>query len=137
MTTRGSTKARVRNGGEAHDDLTRLVRLIARQAAQEAFRLFKDEFKASLAHARAPVAGQDWMAAPMEVAGATSAPNPAERFLSVADVAMKLGVSTKTVRRMVGRGELPVRRVGKLIRVGERDLLARLAEGRLRQPEVD
>jgi excisionase family DNA binding protein len=41
---------------------------------------------------------------------------------------VKLGVSSKTVRRMINRGELPVHRVGKLLRVGEHALCARLAE---------
>jgi excisionase family DNA binding protein len=114
----------------ADDDLTRLVRLIARQAAQEAFKIFRDEFKASFAQAGPPVDLQDKMdAAPDGFAKAVPSRGGAERFLSVIEVAVKLGVSSKTVRRMINRGELPVHRVGKLLRVGEHALCARLAEG--------
>jgi excisionase family DNA binding protein len=42
---------------------------------------------------------------------------------------VKLGVSSKTVRRMINRGELPVHRIGRLLRVGEHALYAGLAEG--------
>jgi excisionase family DNA binding protein len=113
----------------ADDDLTRLVRLIARQAAEEAFKIFRDEFKASFAQAGPPVDLQDKMeAAPDGFAKAVPSRGGAERFLSVIEVAVKLGVSSKTVRRMINRGELPVHRVGKLLRVGEHALCARLAE---------
>jgi excisionase family DNA binding protein len=53
-------------------------------------------------------------------------PEPGERFLSVAEVAKRLGVSEKTVRRKIESGDLPAHRVGKLIRVTERDLAAYL-----------
>jgi excisionase family DNA binding protein len=47
-----------------------------------------------------------------------------ERFLSVAEVAKRLDVSEKTVRREITRGHFPVHRVGKVIRVSERVLPA-------------
>jgi excisionase family DNA binding protein len=54
-----------------------------------------------------------------------------ERFFPVALVAEKLAISEKSVRRKIATGELPVLRVGKLLRIGERDLAAYLAQGRL------
>jgi excisionase family DNA binding protein len=53
------------------------------------------------------------------------------RLLSVAAVAERLGVSQKTVRRMIDRGELPAHRVGKLLRIGEGSLDGYLAARRL------
>ena len=43
-------------------------------------------------------------------------------FLRVMAVATRLGVSVKTVRRMITSGDLPVHRIGKLLRVSEADL---------------
>ena len=37
-------------------------------------------------------------------------------------VAQRLDVSSKTVRRMIGRGELPVHCIGRLLRVSDDDL---------------
>ena len=49
-----------------------------------------------------------------------------ERFASplrdVATVARRLGISIKTVRRMIDRGELPVHRVGRLLRLSDADV---------------
>jgi excisionase family DNA binding protein len=44
------------------------------------------------------------------------------RLQDVAGVASRLGVSEKTVRRMIDRAELPAHRVGRLLRVSEADL---------------
>jgi excisionase family DNA binding protein len=44
------------------------------------------------------------------------------RLLSVTMVATHLGVSTKTVRRLVKDGQLPSHRVGRQIRISETDL---------------
>jgi excisionase family DNA binding protein len=38
-------------------------------------------------------------------------------LLTVADVASRLSVSTKTIRRMIARGELAVVRIGRSIRI--------------------
>jgi len=53
-------------------------------------------------------------------------PDPGERFLSVVEVAKRLGVAEKTVRRKIASGDLPAHRVGKLVRVGESSLTAYL-----------
>ena len=60
-------------------------------------------------------------------------PEPEERFLSVAEVAKRLGVSEKTVRRKIASGDLPAHRVGKLLRVSERILTACLTRARPRR----
>lgn len=49
--------------------------------------------------------------------------------LTVAEVAQALRVSTMTVYRLVNAGDLPALRVGKNIRIRERDLDAFLADG--------
>ena len=54
-------------------------------------------------------------------------PGPGPRLFSVADVADRLGVSEKTVRRMLDRSDLPAHRIGRLLRVSESDLDAYLA----------
>ena len=48
---------------------------------------------------------------------AGSAIPPRHPLLTIDDVATFLSVSTKTVRRMIGRGELPHIRVGRQVRV--------------------
>jgi excisionase family DNA binding protein len=50
----------------------------------------------------------------------TLAPSLA-RFLTIKDVAERLGLSTKTVRRLIERGELRVHRFGRSIRISEED----------------
>lgn len=49
------------------------------------------------------------------------------RFLTVDDIAERLNVSTKTVRRRIKAGALPVHRIGRLVRVSEADFAAFLA----------
>jgi excisionase family DNA binding protein len=44
-------------------------------------------------------------------------------FLTVQDVAELLGMSIKTVRRMMAAGELPFYRFGRSIRIAEIDLI--------------
>jgi excisionase family DNA binding protein len=51
-------------------------------------------------------------------------------LLSVRAVAELLGVSTKTVRRLIGRGDLAAHRIGGSLRVSEADLRAYLARCR-------
>jgi excisionase family DNA binding protein len=138
MTTRGHIGAKAPSGGDAADeDLKRLVRMIARQAAQEAFAQFKGDLEALVAQAGAaprPPSGTNGAANDRAVKPQQS-PNPDERYLSVAEVAKRFGVSEKTVRRKIASGDLPAHRVGRLIRVGERGLLARFAAGRLHQSD--
>ena len=43
-------------------------------------------------------------------------------LLALDAVATRLDVSIKTVRRIIDRGELPVHRVGRLLRISEADL---------------
>ncbi len=52
-----------------------------------------------------------------------AAPEP---LLSVADAAAHLQVSTKTVRRLLARGELGASRVGRQLRISRSELLAYL-----------
>jgi excisionase family DNA binding protein len=49
-----------------------------------------------------------------------------QSLLSVNDVAAQLGVSTKTIRRIIARQELPFLRIGRLIRIRQTDLLSYL-----------
>ena len=51
-----------------------------------------------------------------------AAPRSVPRFLSIKDIAARLGMSTKTVRRWIDAGELPVHRLGRQLRVSENDL---------------
>jgi len=51
------------------------------------------------------------------------------RLLTVTDVAQRLIVSTKTVRRLIARG-LPVHQVGRQIRISETDLFVHLEQNR-------
>jgi excisionase family DNA binding protein len=52
-----------------------------------------------------------------------TAPEP---LLSVTDTAAHLRVSTKTVRRLLARGELGASRVGRQLRISRSELLAYL-----------
>lgn len=52
-----------------------------------------------------------------------------ERLLSLPEVAARLGVSTKTVRRMSRRGGIRVVRIGKGLRVAESELARLIAAG--------
>jgi excisionase family DNA binding protein len=54
---------------------------------------------------------------PGDVSNAGSAIPPRHPLLKIDDVATFLSVSTKTVRRMIGRGELPHIRVGRQVRI--------------------
>jgi excisionase family DNA binding protein len=54
----------------------------------------------------------------------------AEPLLDLDAVATRLGVSSKTVRRLIDRGELAVHRIGRLLRVSEMDLQSYVARRR-------
>ena len=58
------------------------------------------------------------------------APVAVQRLLDVAGIASRLGVSEKTIRRMINRGELSAHRVGRLLRIAEADLADYLSSRR-------
>ena len=114
----------------AEDDLTRLVKAVARQAALEAFNEFMAALEMPGGHGTAPSPHPQ----PQEETAPEANPSldpVGERFLTVAAVAERLDVSEKWVRRKVAKGELPAHRVGKLLRVGERALTAYVAKAGL------
>ena len=119
----------------ANDELSRLVKAIARQAAREAFRAVMEALKTGASHAATPSdASMHLEQAPQDTAAKADPPfEPEQRFLSVAEVAKRLDVSEKWVRRKIAAGDLPAHRVGRLLRVGERALAGCLARGRLRK----
>jgi excisionase family DNA binding protein len=105
------------------DDFTRLVRVIARQAAREAFKVFGDALETRSTQVGLLSNPAEPESRPENTATKTRpSPESGERFLSVAEVAVTLGVSGKTVRRMIKRGDLRAHRVGRLVRVAERSL---------------
>ena len=67
---------------DGEDDLTRLIRTIARQAAQEAFNLVRDAFETPLAPAGSPCGPPELENRPDNSATKTNpSPEPGERFL--------------------------------------------------------
>jgi excisionase family DNA binding protein len=130
MSNRRPTGANGPTGNPSgEDDLTRLVRLIARQAAQEALKAFTDALATRTGHTRAPFDPPIQLESEsLETAGeAGPPPELGERWLSVAAVAERLGVSEKWVRRKIASGEMPAHRVGRMLRIGERGLAAFVA----------
>jgi len=124
MTNRRSFGEKVPTANASGEDgFTRLVRVIARQAAKEAFKVFRDALEARSVQVGLPSDPPE-LENRLEIAATKTdpSPEPGERFLSVAEVAATLGVSGKTVRRMIRRGDLCAHRVGRLVRVGERSL---------------
>ena len=105
------------------DGFTRLVQVIARQAAKEAFKAFRDALEKRSVQVALPSNAPELENRPENTASKTDPPSEhGERFLSVAEVAVRLGVSGKTVRRMIKGGDLRAHRVGRLVRVAERSL---------------
>ena len=51
-------------------------------------------------------------------------------LLTVDDVAEHIGASTRHVRRLIERGQLPIIRIGKLVRVAPDDLARLIAASR-------
>ena len=47
---------------------------------------------------------------------------PRPRLLSIDETALELHVSTKTVRRLIERGDLAAHRIGRCLRLSENDL---------------
>jgi excisionase family DNA binding protein len=63
--------------------------------------------------------------------GARSSERPAvPRFLTINDVSQSLGVSTRTVRRLIKTDALAAHHIGGIIRVSEADFAAFLAARR-------
>ena len=57
-----------------------------------------------------------------------------QKFLTVAETAERLNVSTRTVQRFIATGGLPVHRFGRSVRIGETDFQELLAKCRSRTP---
>jgi excisionase family DNA binding protein len=55
-------------------------------------------------------------------------------FSTIADIADRLDVSPRTVRRWIERGDLVVHRLGGVVRIAESDLRAFLAAHRSAEP---
>jgi excisionase family DNA binding protein len=49
------------------------------------------------------------------------------QFYTIGQVAEAIGVSTRTIRRWIARGDLPVHRFNGVVRIGETDLTTFLA----------
>jgi excisionase family DNA binding protein len=125
-----------RRAAEIGDEgaLIRLIQIIARQAAQEAFAVFKNALDGRAAGDRPLPDPSNLEHSPEAHAGKESAPHePVEQFLSVAEAAKRLDVSQKTVRRKIASDDLPAHQVGKLIRVSERILAAYVARAQSRK----
>lgn len=58
----------------------------------------------------------------------STAPQRPFRLYTVAETAEQLASSEKTIRRLIERGELRVRRIGRSVRVAHDDLAAFLAQ---------
>lgn len=70
-------------------------------------------------------------------AGSNSGRLPGERtqqrgrLLSIPEAADQLGVSEKTIRRNIQRGDLVAHRIGRLLRIAEGDLAVFIASHRV------
>jgi excisionase family DNA binding protein len=53
-----------------------------------------------------------------------------DNFFTIAEVAERFGVATRTVRRWIGAGELVAHRFGRAVRIAESDLKAFIAQHR-------
>jgi len=51
-----------------------------------------------------------------------STPTPHERLHSLHTVSERLGISIRTVRRLIASGALSYHRIGRLIRISQKDL---------------
>jgi excisionase family DNA binding protein len=59
-----------------------------------------------------------------------NATSKVQRMYSIKEVGPQVGVSSKTIRRWIERGELHVPRLGRQLRISEEDLLAFLSKHR-------
>lgn len=55
---------------------------------------------------------------------------PVTKLFTIEEVAESLNVSSRTVRRLIDSGALPAHRLGRLIRIADRDLAVFLAASR-------
>jgi putative molybdopterin biosynthesis protein len=62
----------------------------------------------------------------------STGPSSYAALLTIEEVKTRLGISDKTVRRLIKRGDMPVIRIGRQLRVSEADLQRFLNECRLR-----
>jgi len=53
-----------------------------------------------------------------------------DQLLAIPDVARRLAVCEKTVRRFISRGELRVHRIGRQLRISQEDLMRFIDRGR-------
>jgi excisionase family DNA binding protein len=60
----------------------------------------------------------------------TLGPSRLPRLFTVKQAADELVLSSKTIRRAIACGDLPVHRIGRLIRIAEPDLVAFFDNGR-------
>ncbi len=61
----------------------------------------------------------------------TTARPPKSRLLTVDDVAERLNVSVRNVRHQIFMRRLPIVKIGRLVRVDERDLEELIDQGRM------
>jgi len=59
-----------------------------------------------------------------------TSPTRPPSLLSVSDIAERLKLSTKTIRRWIERGDLPAHRLGRNVRISEQDLAGYLNKHR-------
>ena len=104
-----------------------VIRMIARQAAREFFSLVSDALDTRLSSGRADSGPAEIENRPENSARRKRTLVSSQRASSRASLqCLRLGVSQKTVRRKVSLGELHAQRVGRLLRVSERDLVGYL-----------
>jgi excisionase family DNA binding protein len=138
VTNRRPTRTNEPSGSVAvDDDLTRLLRTLARQAVLEAFNAIREalETPTSPAEAASDVPIPDAKSPAPTASEAGQSAGLVGQLLPVAAAAKMLHVSEKTVRRKIATGDLPAHRVGNLVRIGELDLADYLAKTRLGKVE--
>jgi excisionase family DNA binding protein len=64
------------------------------------------------------------------IAGTGQRGRPITKLRTIDETAEILNVSTRTVRRLIDSGALPVHRLGRLIRISDADIAAFLAANR-------
>ncbi len=68
--------------------------------------------------------------APARTADAATRGRPFTRLRTIDETAELLNTSSRTVRRLIDSGALPVHRIGRLVRISDADIAAFLAAGR-------
>ena len=61
----------------------------------------------------------------------TKSDRSARRLLTVEEAADRLSVSARNIRHQIYRRRIPVVKIGRLVRIDERDLEALIEEGRV------